>query len=127
MVNLYNLTERSFDKVSLKKLAKKVLKEENTKRGNVDIILVDRKKIKELNSKYRDEDKETDVLSFLEKETRGDFVDPSNEKLGEIVICPEVAKDLKRVLVHGLLHLLGYNHQEKEEAEIMEKKNKKYL
>ena len=65
-----------------------------------------------------------------------------NEKdyLGEIIICPEVVKEnaqkykttvkqeVKKVFVHGILHLLGYDHEKsKSEAEEMEEKQVKYL
>ncbi len=132
MVSLYNLTELSFNEVSLKELAKNILKGENIKREGLDIILVEKEKIRELNRNYRGEDKETDVLSFSREETRDDFINPSKEKsLGEVVICPEAAEErgesLKEVLIHGALHLLGYDHKKKEEKEVMEKKAKKYL
>ena len=60
--------------------------------------------------------------------------------LGEIVICPEIVREnakkygvtikyeTMKMFVHGILHLLGYDHEKsKEEAEIMEKKQEKYL
>ena len=54
----------------------------------------------DLNKKYRKKDKVTDVLSF-------------GEELNEIVICPSVIKskkELVKVLIHGILHVLGYEH-----------------
>ena len=96
----------------MKGLAKKVLKEENKKELELSIALVGQARIKGLNKKYRKKDKPTDVLSF----SYGDA--------GEIVICPEEVrknaekyhstfkKELDRVLIHGIWHLLGYNHRE---------------
>lgn len=91
------------------------------------LILVDDEKIRALNRKYRHRDKVTDVLSFESDES---------DYLGEVVICyPEVIRRGKesdvrvewmRLLIHGLLHLLGYDHVEADEIE-MEKKEKMYL
>lgn len=74
--------------------------------------------MRELNSRYRGLDKTTDVLSFPM-----DTVTPENGLLGDIVICMPVAvlqageyatslhEELMRLLVHGLLHLVGYDHE----------------
>lgn len=83
-------------------------------KGSISIALIDKKEIKELNRVYRRKDKVTDVLSFN--------LD-SKELLGEIVICLDQAKkqakskkqtlksELQLLTVHGILHLLGYNHE----------------
>lgn len=110
MIEINNLTKRKIDEKSLKGLAKKVLKSENRKE-NLSIAFVDKKTMKELNKKYRKEDKVTDVLSF-------------GQGLDEIVICPAVVKkeDMAKVLIHGVLHILGYRH-----GRPMEKKQNYYL
>ncbi|MCB9802466.1 rRNA maturation RNase YbeY [Candidatus Nomurabacteria bacterium] len=99
---------------------------------NISIALVSEKEIRELNRVYRRKDKVTDVLSFnLDSE----------ENLGEVIICLEQSKrqattnkktiksELKLLTVHGILHLLGYDHelnekeylrQEKEQTIILE-------
>ena len=78
--------------------------------------------MRELNKKYRGKDKSTDVLSFSMRE--GETF-PSNEKenLGDIVISLDYARrqakefevsledEIRRLLVHGCLHLLGYEHE----------------
>ena len=102
MVEINNLTERKIDGDSLKKLAKKVLKREN-KTIDISIVFVGKKKIRDLNKKYRGKDRVTDVLSF-------------GDDLNEIVICPEmVESSLNKVLIHGILHILGYEHSKKME------------
>lgn len=100
----------------LRKVIKKTAELEFVTSGEVSIALVDNEYIKRLNSKYRGLDEATDVLSF-----------PMDEEfLGDIVISLERAKEqaeeynhsLDRetgfLTVHGMLHLLGYEHQEKE-------------
>jgi len=120
MVEINNLTTVSIDEEFLKKVAEKVLEGEKAK-GELSIALVGQGRIRELNKKYRGKNRVTDVLAF-----------PSNG-LGEIVIClREVKKNAKRFgssfekelatcLIHGILHLLGYDHEK------MEEKQKYYL
>ncbi|OGZ18250.1 MAG: rRNA maturation RNase YbeY [Candidatus Nealsonbacteria bacterium RBG_13_37_56] len=110
MIEINNLTGKKIDEKFLKGLAKKVLKGENREETDLSIAFVDKKRIKELNKKYRKKDEATDVLSF-------------GNGLNEIVICSEMIKSsLEEVLIHGLLHLLGNEHGEK-----MEEKQKYYL
>ena len=98
----------------------------------MSVTFVDKDFIQNLNKTYRNIDRPTDVISFA-------FLDDKNEvingdlplDLGEIYICYEVAdtnrlaynNSIKReicfLFVHGLLHLLGYDHMTKEEEEIM--------
>lgn len=98
----------------------------------MSVTFVDEDMIHEINKTYRNIDRSTDVISFA-------FLDDKSEKivgdvpldLGEIYICYDVAdknrlsynNSLKRELcflfVHGLLHLLGYDHMTKEDEEVM--------
>jgi len=123
MIEINNSTNFKLDKKSFSQLAKKVLKGENRERENISIAFVSSAEIKKLNQKYRKKNKPTDVLSFKLDE---------KDCLGEIVICPEVVKKngdkIAEMLVHGILHLLGYDHEKsKKETEIMELKQDKYL
>lgn len=114
---------------ALRKWAKKTLRSE-VETGEVTIRIVAKKEMIELNSTYRHKNKPTNVLSFP-------FVMPDGIKLdvpilGDIVICAEVveqeareqSKDLTahwaHMVVHGIFHLLGYNHELDSEADIME-------
>jgi len=129
MIEINNLSEkyRKLDKDFLKKTAEKVLKGEKIKtKTEISIAIVDSPEIKKLNSKYRKKNKPTDVLSFGK----------IGEEISEIVICPEVVekngdnfkKEMAEVVIHGMLHLLGYDHEKKKsEAETMFKKQEKYL
>ena len=131
MIEINNLTKFSVDKKLFSGVAKKVLKSENRERENISLAFVNKEEIKKLNNKFRKKNKATDVLSFELKE---------KGFLGEIVICPEVVKEnaksykstlkkeIVKVFIHGILHLLGYDHEKtNKEAEIMEKKQEKYL
>ncbi len=131
MIEINNLTAAIVNKEFLKKVAKIVLKGENKREVGLSIALVGPTRIKELNKKYRGKDKTTDILSFSSN---------FQLELGEIVIClSEVKKnakefdstfkrELSRVLIHGILHLLGYDHEKsKKEAEEMEAKQEYYL
>jgi probable rRNA maturation factor len=117
-IEINNLSQRKIDEDFLRKITERVLASE---KKSVSIALVDRKTMQKINKKYRGQDKATDVLSFSESETK-DFL---NDKLflGEIIICPEESDDLKKVLIHGLLHLLGYDH-EKSQEEALKMKQK---
>ncbi len=128
MVEINNLTTSPrTDEGFLRRVAEKVLKGENKKDSELSIALIGQGKMRKLNKKYRGKNRVTDVLAFPNKEIG----------LGEIVIClREVKKnakrygltfekELSRVLIHGLLHLLGYDHEisEKKTKEMEEKQN----
>jgi len=131
MIEVNNLTSYSVDNNLLIKLTLKILKKEfgnNIKKKDLSIALVAPLRIKELNKRYRKKDQRTDVLSFQDKES-----------WGEIIICPVVVKknarkfnssfkkELSRVLIHGILHLLGHDHEKAKEKEEMNKKEEYYL
>ncbi|MFH1462633.1 MAG: rRNA maturation RNase YbeY [bacterium] len=139
MIEVNNLTTNSVDEDFLKKTATIVLEGENKpsdsfavgrakKKLELSIVLVGQERIKELNKKYRGKNRVTDVLSFQYDDS------------GEIVIClREVKKNAKKdglscekelvlVLIHGILHILGYSHERSEkEAKKMEEKQEHYL
>lgn len=129
-------------------VVEQVLRTENIKIScEVDITLVDDKKIREINNEYRNVDSSTDVLSFpiLEgsegniKPEVGDFDTDGNAILGDIVISMETARkqaneyghsferELAFLVTHGMLHLLGFDHEEKEEEKKMLEEQEKIL
>lgn len=144
MIEVNNLTTNLVDEKFLKKIGGIVLKGERKGKVDLSIALVGRKRIRELNRKYRGKNQATDILAFPESKVfLEQFKTASLKKiqsLGEIVIClREVRKNAKRfsstfetelaqVLIHGILHLLGYNHEiSKKKVKEMEKKQKYYL
>lgn len=98
--------------------------------AEVSIRLVDEAESAELNRTYRGKDKPTNVLSFPFEAPEG----VPNDLLGDLVICvPVVEREAREqgktsaahwahLVVHGLLHLQGYDHIEDDEAEVMEAK-----
>lgn len=98
----------------------------------VSITFVNIDKIHEINKKFRDVDRETDVISFAFLDDKKEIIKGNIPiDLGEIYICYDVAlrnsilygntinRELSFLFVHGLLHLFGYNHIKKEDEEIM--------
>jgi probable rRNA maturation factor len=72
------------------------------------VAFVSAEEIHALNREHRDRDRPTDVLSFPIDET-GPVTGP--RELGDVVICPEHTDDLCEAVVHGVLHLCGYDHE----------------
>lgn len=103
----------------------------------LSIVLTDDASIREINAQWRNKDKPTNVLSFPAFEiAAGDKPGPM---LGDIIIARETVEreaadeqksfdqHLHHMIVHGLLHLLGYDHEDEEEAEEMEALERKIL
>ena len=76
--------------------------------GHLAIELVGEERIRELNREHRGRDTPTDVLSFP-VDGIGPVAGP--RELGDVVICPEHTQDLVEAVVHGVLHLCGYDHE----------------
>ena len=98
--------------------------------ASVTIRIVDEDEIQQLNSQYRNKNQTTNVLSFPME--LPDFIELNPKPLGEIVICRQViAREAKiqnklpehhwaHMVIHGLLHLLGYDHIVDIDAQVME-------
>ena len=76
--------------------------------GHVAVAFVDADEIARLNAEHRGKDGPTDVLSFPIDEA-GESAGP--RELGDVVICPEHTIDLREAVVHGTLHLVGFDHE----------------
>ena len=125
--NNYNYKE---DYSFLDGVIKSTLKHENVNNAIFSIIFVDEKEIRKINKKYRNIDKITDVISFA-FEDNAKLVYNDFRVLGDIYICiPRMIdqardyghsekRELSFLTVHGLLHLLGYDHQTKGEEKEM--------
>ena len=68
----------------------------------------DEGRIRELNREHRGLDEPTDVLSFPVDES-GNAAGP--RELGDVMVCPEHSDDVRAAVVHGILHLCGYDHE----------------
>ena len=76
--------------------------------GHLAIALVGEAEIRALNREHRGVDRPTDVLSFP---VDGTGPAPGPRELGDIVVCPAHARDVPEAVVHGALHLCGYDHE----------------
>ena len=124
-----------------KRIIKKVLQHLKVdEKTEISVLFTDDNFIRSLNNRYRGIDKPTDVLSFSLQE--GAVKSPeieSNKLLGDIIISVEIAqkqadnlnhsieKELTVLLIHGLLHLTGYDHEEDKDYKIMREKESKML
>jgi probable rRNA maturation factor len=76
--------------------------------GHVAIEFVDERRMTELNSRYRARQKPTDVLSFP---VDGADVSAGPHELGDVIICLAHTADVREAIVHGVLHLVGMDHE----------------
>lgn len=137
VINTYNEKVEYIDLV--KEIMIYVLKKEKINHPVLNVIFVDDKEIHRINKEYRNIDRETDVISFALEDDKSMVEAPGYRILGDIYISIDKAKrqaieynhSFKRELcflaVHGLYHLLGFDHQTKEEEEIMFKKQEEAL
>jgi len=108
--------------------------EDDRSSREISVRLVDEEEGRALNNQYRQQNKATNVLSFPAVEAGDSGLPPGlSQALGDIVICgpvvereaaeqnKEVASHWAHLLVHGTLHLLGYDHATDEDAAVMEK------
>jgi probable rRNA maturation factor len=132
---------QSFYGISLKKIeqtAKVILGALDCPDGEISILIVDDPQIEKLNRKYLNRIGPTNVIAFPMRE--GEFSHLSPQLLGDVVISMDTAakeaqnsgmsmeQRFKELLLHGILHLFGYDHVTSEQdARIMEKKSQELL
>lgn len=99
---------------------------------SVTVVLADDATVQDLNRTWRDQDKPTNVLSFATRDSGAPLPPEGPEPLGDIILAYETCAaeavseekafvdHLAHLIVHGVLHLLGYDHQEPQEASEME-------
>jgi probable rRNA maturation factor len=78
--------------------------------GHVALQFVDSAKIAALNAKYRGKASPTDVLSFP-VDGREALAGGVQRELGDVVICAQLCGDVREAIVHGVLHLAGFDHE----------------
>ena len=136
-LELQNLSDHSMPRLWMdralhfifQELKKKKIISAKDQRKALDIIFLKAPEAKKLNKKFRNKNYATDILSFA-----GD-----QELFGELVICPQVLEkqakehghsfraELGYMLIHGVLHLLGYDHENPADAEVMEGRERAIL
>lgn len=94
----------------------------------VGVFLVGPEKMRYINKRFRGKDEETNVLSFEGTRRDSKYGEEGVDDLGEVYLCPDYIKkhkeDFDKILVHGLLHLFGYNHSGRSDTIEMEKLEK---
>ncbi len=128
------------DLLSLKKLAEFILVfEKISSLTELSVAFLDEEEMERLNSQYRKMDVSTDVLSFplFDKLPHNETEHPL--VLGDVIICPVVARrnaqkvghsierELELLLIHGVLHLLGYDHVDSGSETLMKARQRKIL
>lgn len=142
-----DIKENKENEETIKKVLEQCFKEEKLEKSKlyITVTLTNSKNIEKINKKYRNIDKETDVLSFPmyekreieEKIAQKDF--EYEDILGDIVISVEKVeeqakeyghsfeRELSYMIVHGFYHLMGYDHIEEEDKKKMRPKEEKIL
>lgn len=138
-IGLFNETNHSLEKelALVKEVLLHGLKKLQLASLEFNVIIVDNEYIHKLNKEYRHIDRETDVITFALEDD--DTFNPVERVLGDIYISIDKAisqseeyghslnRELCFLAVHGLLHLLGYDHMEKDEEEVMFKLQEEIL
>ena len=115
-IEVANRSGVEVDEPAAVELARRVLAGEGVDDGELGISFVAPNEIRQLKRDHLGSDEATDVLSFP-IDGRDALPDGVPRQLGDAVLCPQVTGDeWRRSLVHGLLHLLGYDHGEEMEA-----------
>ena len=130
MVEVNNKTRSRIDLKLVKRITEKFLEYYKIKNKEVSIAFVGDKIIRKLNKKYRHIDKVTDVLSFADDEagSLGELIiDYAQIKRQARKFSKNIRGELIFILVHGLLHLLGYEDRTDKGAREMETLNKKFI
>ena len=133
-MNKYEIINETSEEISelekIKGLIDFALKYNEIENAIFNIIIVNEDTIRYLNKNYRNKDSVTDVISFALEDDKS-FIETNVRVLGDIYICLEKAKlqaleyghsflrELSFLTIHGLLHLLGYDHMNKDDEEVM--------
>jgi probable rRNA maturation factor len=147
MLEIHNFTQNEIDEKMFRQVAEVLLKKVGIEnKTEISLAIVGDGRMRKLNKMYRGSNRVTDVLAFgdksvlpylakafprLKKGRQVEFIEPPDgvKRLGEVIICyPRAKKQAKRLahslekeltilLIHGILHLLGYDHEKGGAAE----------
>ena len=135
---IFNETDEEIDTLEVKNLLDYALKYKKLNNVVFNVIFTDNETIRKINKEYRGIDRETDVISFA-LEDNEEITFEFGRLLGDIYISvPKMKSQAKEyghsekremsfLVIHGLLHLLGYDHMTKEDEEVMFKEQELIL
>ena len=139
MFEIINETDKDIEELKeVENFLKFVVKKEKLENAIFNIIIIDNPRIKEINRDYRKIDRETDVISFALEDSK-DLEYEDFRLLGDIYISIDKAvsqsieynhsllRELSFLSIHGLLHLLGYDHMKEADEKIMFGKQEELL
>jgi len=124
-----SLESSGIDGTYITDIARKIFSRTGTDNVHVAVILTDNEHITTINSQFRGKDQPTDVISFAYRDDPFPLHEGIVEELGDVYISLdktaeqaaeydiEFKEELKRLTIHGILHLLGYDHEKSEEDE----------
>ena len=119
------------NKRKIKNWLKDTIVNEKKKVGEISDIFCSKQDLQKMNNDYLSKDYETDVISFdfsKDNKISGDiYISSETVKKNSIIFNVCFNNELKRVMVHGLLHLLNYNDKSKQELKIMREKENFYI
>jgi rRNA maturation RNase YbeY len=119
------------NKRKIKNWLKDTIVNEKKKVGDINYIFCSKEYLKKMNNDYLSKNYETDVISFdfsKDNKISGDiYISSETVKKNSIIFNVCFNNELKRVMVHGLLHLLNYNDKSKQELKIMREKENFYI
>jgi probable rRNA maturation factor len=121
-VEIENRSGEAVDEAGAAELVRRVLAAEGIAEGELGLVFVPPEESRALKQEHLGIDEATDVLSFP-LDGRDELPEGMPRALGDLVVCPQVVGEAwRRPLVHGVLHLLGYDHgdeMETREAELL--------
>ena len=124
LINDSNIKIKSINKTLLKKTLIKTMEYLNIENRHIDITFINDSQMKMLNRKYAKKNISTDVLSFsvegYDEELLGNiFISLNYAKKNTLNNSNSLVKEVKILCIHGILHLLGYNHSNKKSEKVM--------
>jgi probable rRNA maturation factor len=139
LVSVDERVQAEIDKEQLERLASTVMERESLPPGELSILITDDTTVRRLNRDYAGDDESTDVLAFSLREGEEFALPDGVLRLGDVIISYPTAlrqaveagrpveAEIDHLLVHGVLHLLGYDHAEADEEERMRRREQELL
>ena len=139
LISVEEALRAAIDSERLEGMASAAMEREGLPSAELSVLITDDETVRELNREYAGEDSTTDVLAFSLREGE-EFASPDGVlRLGEVIISYPTARrqaadagipverEIEHLLVHGVLHLLGYDHAEPQEEERMRARERDLL